>query len=292
MSLSVYSDLLNKTFEKTPDFKDCASDIVEQAMHYSLEAGGKRIRPLLSLLFCEACAGKKEAALFPALAIEYIHTYSLIHDDLPCMDNDDFRRGKLSCHRQFGESTGLLAGDALLTFSFEKVAQGFDRGFYNAETAIKIVKIISTSAGFKGMIRGQAIDLSNEGKSPDIDTLREMDLLKTGELIKAACVCGCLVANAQNNLIDAAAQFGEKIGLAFQIQDDILDVTSDLSTLGKLAHSDEQKNKSTYVKLLGIEECRRSVDVLTEDALKLINEFPHKREELSQIALALAKREN
>ncbi|MGI6744604.1 MAG: Farnesyl diphosphate synthase [Firmicutes bacterium ADurb.Bin300] len=291
MNFNVYSDLINKTLDNAPDFGGDASDTVGQAMRYSLSAGGKRVRPLLTLLFCEACGGKKEAALFPALAIEYIHTYSLIHDDLPCMDNDDFRRGKLSCHKQFGESTALLAGDALLTFSFEKVARGFEKGDYDAETAVKIISVLCRSAGFKGMICGQAVDLSNEGKSPDYNTLKKMDLLKTGELMKAACVSGCLVANAQNNLIDAASAFGEKIGLAFQIQDDILDVTSDFSILGKLTGSDEHKNKLTYVKLLGLDECRRYADTLTEEALGLLYAFPHKREELSHIALALAKRE-
>lgn len=291
MSLDLYIEYINQNLIDESLLNNDNKDMAAQAMRYSLDAGGKRIRPLLTLLFCEACGGKKETAVIPATAVEYIHTYSLIHDDLPCMDDDDFRRSRPSCHRQFGDSYALLAGDALLTLAFEKVADGVETGVYSAETAIKIISVLSHSAGYRGMIKGQFIDLSSEGKSVSIDVLKKMDLLKTAELIKAACVIGCLAADASDDLIDSASLFAENIGLAFQITDDILDVTGDFNALGKLAGSDEENVKSTYVKLLGIDECRKQIDGLTSEAINALDIFPYKREQLRELALTLSKRE-
>lgn len=266
--------------------------VIFDSMKYSVANGGKRVRPLLTLLFCDACGGDVKRALPLAVADEYIHTYSLIHDDLPCMDDDDYRRGKPSNHKVYGEAFALLAGDGLLTAAFEKISQGCADGLYSAEVAVKAVNILSKLAGSRGMIGGQVVDLSNEN-NPDatVDNLMLMDSLKTGALIKSACVLGCVVADATPEQISAAEEFAEKIGLAFQIQDDILDVTSSLEKLGKLTGSDAQKGKSTYVTLLGEEKCRQLVAELTNDALNALDKFENNTL-IKLYAEYLAHREN
>lgn len=286
-----YTDLIDKRLfeELTADAE--SGNITAQAMLYSLKAGGKRIRPLFTILFCEACGGKSEMAENAATAVEYIHSYSLIHDDLPCMDNDDFRRGKPSCHKQFGEDVALLAGDALLTLAFEKIADGAKSGRYTADTAIRIISVLSSFSGYKGMIGGQALDLMGEGKDIDFDALKTMDLLKTGKLIKAACEIGCLAAGAANEQVKAASVFGENVGLAFQITDDILDVTGDFNKLGKLTGSDVSNNKSTYVKILGLQRSKEYAAELTNEALNSLNAFSYKKDELRLLALSLVNRE-
>lgn len=291
MKFKEYTDLIDKRLFEGLKADAENGDITAQAMLYSLKAGGKRIRPLFTLLFCEACGGKKETAENAAIAIEYIHSYSLIHDDLPCMDDDDFRRGKPSCHKQFGEDIALLAGDALLTLAFEKIADGVKTCEYTADTAIEMISILSSFSGYKGMIGGQALDLLSEGKKIDFDTLKKMDLLKTGKLIKSACIMGCLAAGANKEQIEAAAVFAENVGLAFQITDDILDVTGDFNKLGKLTGSDANNDKSTYVKILGLEKSKEYAVELTNEALNSLNAFSHKKEELIELALSLLNRE-
>ncbi len=248
--------------------------ILFQSMEYSLRNGGKRVRPLLTLLFCDACGGNVKSALPMAEAVEYIHTYSLIHDDLPCMDNDDYRRGKPSNHKVYGDATALLAGDGLLTAAFERIATCSNAGLYSADVAVKAISELSVYAGARGMIGGQVIDIQNENK-PDIsfETLRLLDNLKTGALIEAACALGCIAAGADDNAIYSAKSFASKIGLAFQIKDDILDVTSSLEKLGKMTGSDVGNGKTTYVKLLGVEKCQQIVDELTDEAMKEIDFF-------------------
>lgn len=266
--------------------------VIFESMNYSVANGGKRVRPLLTLLFCDACGGDVKCALPLAVAVEYIHTYSLIHDDLPCMDDDDYRRGKPSNHKVYGEAFALLAGDGLLTAAFEKISQGCAEGVYNAEVAIKAVNVLSKLAGSRGMIGGQVIDLSNEN-NPDatVDNLMLMDNLKTGALIKSACELGCVVGGATPEQFAAAEEFAEKIGLAFQIQDDILDVTGSLEKLGKLTGSDAQKGKSTYVTLLGEEKCRQLVAELTNDAMSALDKFENNTL-IKLFAEYLAHREN
>ncbi len=248
--------------------------ILFQSMEYSLRNGGKRVRPLLTLLFCDACGGNVKSALPMAEAVEYIHTYSLIHDDLPCMDNDDYRRGKPSNHKVYGDATALLAGDGLLTAAFERIATCSNAGLYSADVAVKAISELSVYAGARGMIGGQVIDIQNENK-PDIsfETLRLLDNLKTGALIEAACALGCIAAGADDNAIYSAKSFASKIGLAFQIKDDILDVTSSLEKLGKMTGSDVGNGKTTYVTLLGVEKCQQMVDELTDEAMKEIDFF-------------------
>lgn len=273
-----YKPLIEDRIDKLLPETDLAYNEVIKAARYSLKLGGKRIRPIIMMEFCKLFGGKAEDVLDFAIALEMIHTYSLIHDDLPCMDNDDFRRGKPSNHKVYGETTALLAGDGLLTAAFERISVWSLAGLYNAEIAVKAIHELSVYAGARGMIGGQIIDIANEN-NPDADyeTLQLMDNLKTGCLISVACALGCIVAGASDDLINSAKVFGEKLGLAFQIKDDILDVTSSLEKLGKMTGSDKENNKSTYVTLLGIEKCEELVKELTNEALESLNAFPNNK---------------
>lgn len=227
------------------------------SVEYSLLAGGKRIRPFLALSFCRLCGGAPRNAVSFAVALEMIHTYSLIHDDLPCMDNDDLRRGKPTNHKVYGEATALLAGDALLTEAFSVIS--------NAECSdtekIEAIKILSENAGMLGMIGGQEIDLKSEGKSISLETLYALQERKTGKLIEAACLLGCIASgNTDDDKLCAAREFAISFGLAFQITDDILDVTGDEVTLGKSTGSDEKEHKSTFVSHLGLEGAKQEAE--------------------------------
>lgn len=289
--ITEFSELINSSLYNYFDNYLEQYKVIFDSMRYSVENGGKRVRPLLTLLFCDACGGDVKKALPVADAVEYIHTYSLIHDDLPCMDNDDFRRGKPSNHKVYGEAFALLAGDGLLTAAFDIISDFQKQGLYTAEVAINAVQILAHHAGSRGMIGGQVIDLLNEKKdNVDIENLMLMDALKTGALIEAACVLGCVVAGADEEKISAAAEFARKIGLAFQIKDDILDVTSSLEKLGKMAGSDEQNGKSTYVTHLGVDKCQQLVDELTQDAMKALQAFAN-NEALIEYAEYLSKRD-
>ena len=219
-----------------------------------------------------------------------IHTYSLIHDDLPCMDNDDLRRGKPSNHKVFGENIALLAGDALLTLAFETLTNEKTVKICGTPACCRGVSVLSKYAGAVGMIGGQVIDLMSENTNAPIEVLREMDYKKTACLIKAACELGCISAGANDKQIKAASEFGECIGIAFQIQDDILDVTSSDEELGKPVGSDAENSKSTYVSLLGIEKCRELVDELTKKAVNALQGFDGDTTELEDFAYKLAKR--
>lgn len=249
----------------------CANgqDEVVEAMKYSLVNGGKRLRPVLCLEFAKACGGDRFDALDFACAVEYIHTYSLIHDDLPCMDDDDMRRGKPSCHKQFGEATALLAGDALLTHAFQIVA-----GAELDDSKIALAcGLLAQNAGVHGMVGGQVIDLKYESESPDLRQLLSVHRLKTGALISAACLLGCIAAGADDKKIAAASAYAYDLGVAFQIKDDILDVTGSSEELGKPVGSDEDNNKTTYVSLRGIENAQKDVEKLTSAAITRLSEF-------------------
>lgn len=249
----------------------CANgqDEVVEAMKYSLVNGGKRLRPVLCLEFAKACGGDRFDALDFACAVEYIHTYSLIHDDLPCMDDDDMRRGKPSCHKQFGEATALLAGDALLTHAFQIVA-----GAELDDSKIALAcSLLAQNAGVQGMVGGQVIDLKYESESPDLRQLLSVHRLKTGALISAACLLGCIAAGADDKKIAAASAYAYDLGVAFQIKDDILDVTGSSEELGKPVGSDEDNNKTTYVSLRGIENAQKDVEKLTSAAISRLSEF-------------------
>ena len=260
------------------------------AMNYSLEAGGKRIRPVLVYAFCEACGGNTELAAAPAAAIEMIHTCSLIHDDLPAMDNDDYRRGKPSCHKAFGEAMAILAGDALTVLPFAVVA---DDDKLSADQKVAIISKLALAVGRDGMIGGQVIDIQNETRT-DVDeaNLRNMYRHKTGELIAVSCAMGCICAGVDdNNKIKAAMDYGYKLGLAFQIIDDILDVTSTTEELGKPVGSDEELNKTTFVTIHGVEKAREIAAGITDEAMLLLETFDNSNF-LKELTEMLLKRKN
>lgn len=269
-------------------YLDAASreDAVAGAMGYSLTAGGKRIRPALTLAFCRACGGDWEKALPLACALEMIHTYSLIHDDLPCMDNDDMRRGKPSCHKAFGEDTALLAGDGLLTAAFQTILSAD----LPAETIRQAGLALARAAGPAGMIGGQVMDLANEGRAVDAARLRETDMLKTGALIRAAAAMGCIAAGAPEELRKAADRYAADIGLAFQIVDDILDMVGDPAALGKAVGSDAANDKSTYVTLLGLEGAKAEAERLRASAVDALSAFGSEADALRELAGLLAGR--
>lgn len=283
-----YLEMITSALEQYTYSVEDGQDIVVNAMRYSIQNGGKRIRPMLTLEFCRVCGGDPKTALPFACAVEMIHTYSLIHDDLPCMDDDDLRRGKPSCHKQFGESYALLAGDGLLTLAFETLTQAKDVA---PQDIVRAVRILAELAGVNGMIGGQVIDLLSEEKQVDYDTLHCIDRLKTGALIKSAAMLGCIAAGVQDEtILSAAKAYAENIGFAFQVVDDILDVTSDTATLGKPVGSDEKNAKSTFVSLLGLEACKRLADKLTTDAVQALAAIPNDTEFLEALANQLAVR--
>lgn len=287
-TFETYLDLIENYLNNCIEKSEYDEEIVADAMRYSLQNGGKRIRPVLVLEFCRLCGGNVKKALPFAAAIEMIHTYSLIHDDLPCMDNDDMRRGKPSCHKKFGEDFALLAGDALLTLAFEILT----KADVSDSQKVKAVRILSRYSGYQGMIGGQTIDLMSENKTISLDRLRTMDNLKTGKLINCAALLGCIVADAKKNLTEAAVKFASSIGLAFQIVDDILDVTSTSEKLGKPIGSDSENNKSTYVSLLGLEKSKEYAEILTTEATEALDCFEDDVSFLKNFALKLLERDN
>lgn len=288
-SLEKYIEIINTALQKYVYKVVDGQDYVVDAMNYSVTNGGKRIRPVLVLEFCRVCGGNVEDALALACAVEMIHTYSLIHDDLPCMDNDDMRRGKPSCHKAFGEEYALLAGDGLLTLAFETALK--DGNGILPENKIKAVKALAFFAGVSGMVGGQVLDLQSESTEPTLKKLQTIDALKTGALIKASVLLGCYAANVTDDeRINAAVKYAENIGLAFQIVDDILDVTSDSATLGKPVGSDEKNEKITYVSLMGIERSKQTVKELTDGAIDALKAFGRDTEFLKNLALSLADR--
>ena len=259
-----------------------------EAMRYSILAGGKRLRPLLLLSACEAVGGNIEDCMPFACAMEMIHTYSLIHDDLPAMDNDDFRRGKPTCHKVYDEGIAILAGDGLLNYAFEVIFDAIcKKGDINLA---KAGKIIADYSGSKGMLVGQVVDIESEGKEIDKDTLLYIHDNKTGGLIKASLMAGALIGGASEKEVEKFKEIGYKIGMAFQIKDDILDVTSTTEVLGKPVLSDVKNNKITYVSLFGMEKAKEDFEKLSEEAVKLIGEFGEKAEFLQWYAKSLINR--
>jgi len=237
---------------------------------YSLLNGGKRIRPFILTEFYSLCGGNDDCAMNFAAAIEMIHTYSLIHDDLPCMDNDDFRRGKPSCHKQFGESAALLAGDTLLTEAFNIASKTIG---INADKVVRAITVLASSAGVSGMIGGQVIDLDGEKNGLSDATRLEMYRLKTGALIKAAAQIGCILSGGSEEQVAAAIRYGENLGIAFQIIDDILDKEGDAALLGKPIGSDSKNEKKTFVDTIGIEKSRALAKEFTNGAISALKEF-------------------
>ncbi len=263
---------------------------VLDAMKYSVANGGKRIRPILAIEFAKACGGNIDAALDFGCAVEMIHTYSLIHDDLPCMDNDELRRGKPSCHIAFGEDNALLAGDALLTEAFMALTSPRN---VSEKNIVRAVSYLSAFAGINGMVGGQVLDLQFEDTKPTVEEILKMYSLKTCGLIKASCVLGCLSSyEYDENKIAAAIEYAENLGIAFQIQDDILDIEGDAKALGKPIGSDAKNDKSTVVKYFGLEKSKLLVREYTEKAISSLDSFENNTETLKQLAYMLVDRKS
>ena len=287
--ISCYKQLVDDRLQLLLNSKPTLYEDVRDAMRYSVSIGGKRIRPCLLMEFADICGGDREDALNIAAALEMVHTYSLIHDDLPCMDNDDMRRGMPSCHKKFGEDIALLAGDALLTLAFNVISTCKNS---NPDNILKCVNILSDFAGVDGMVGGQVIDLQSEEKRVDDKTLLQMCTLKTARLIQAACLMGCVISNASEEEQKAAFDFGYNLGVAFQIVDDILDVTSTAEELGKPIGSDYQNNKSTFVSTLGLDTARKLANEYTEKAIESLKLFGESANLLKDFTIDILDRRN
>ena len=265
-------------------------DTLTQAMRYSLMAGGKRIRPILCLAAAEAVGGKPEDALNAACALEIIHTYSLIHDDLPAMDDDKLRRGKPTCHIAFDEATAILAGDALLTLAFETLASVSIENGDQAVKWLQVIQIIAAAAGSRGMIQGQMLDMAAEGHNLNIDELESMHALKTGALIEASLRCGAVIAGSSEVQINFLNTYARNIGLAFQVADDILNVEGNPALMGKAVGTDKLHEKSTYPSVIGLETSKQFAQKLVRQALQALETFDSKAEPLRAIATYVIER--
>ena len=263
---------------------------LHKAMRYSIFAGGKRIRPVLMMAACDAVGGQRDNAIPAACAMEMIHTYSLIHDDLPAMDDDDLRRGQPTNHKVFGEANAILAGDALLTEAFILLSTDKPGDDIDAETRRRVIHIIARAAGCAGMVGGQVIDMESEGKEIDLPTLEYIHIHKTGALIKASIEVGALLGGTDEKTLARLSRYGELAGLAFQIADDILDVTADQNELGKDVGSDEARGKATYVSLLGLRQARERADELRDMALETLADLGEEAEPLRQIMKFIIER--
>ena len=259
-------------------------DRLLEAMTYSLMAGGKRFRSVLCVAAAEAVGGDLEDVLPAACALEMVHTYSLIHDDLPAMDDDDLRRGQATCHKAFDEATAILAGDALLTLAFQtlsSIAAGSDQ---QAVKWLRVIQLISHAAGYCGMIQGQMLDIASEGSQLTLNELKSLHRLKTGALIEVSSRCGAELADANSRQIQLLESYAQYIGLAFQVTDDILNVEGDPAIMGKAVGTDKLRQKSTYPSLLGLEESKTFATKLIDNALQALGSFDQKAEPLRSIA--------
>lgn len=278
---------INNALRKYMTHSENPQKKIYEAMEYSLYAGGKRLRPVLMLETARMCGGDPAVVLPFACAMEMIHTYSLIHDDLPAMDNDDLRRGIPTNHKKFGEAMAILAGDALLNKAFEIVS-----GVENLPPSrvLSAVSMLAASSGTEGMIGGQVVDIESEGKSIDLSELQYLHLLKTGAIIRSSCTIGALLAGASESEIRAVDEFASKLGVAFQIRDDILDCTGTEEELGKPIGSDEAEGKNTYVKLLGLEKSEQLVKTYSTQAEQALDCFGDKADFLKWLADTLINR--
>ena len=288
LKIKDYCELIESELSKILSRKDNLQQVVFDAMNYSISAGGKRIRPIILLEFCKMCGGNTKDALPFACALEMIHTYSLIHDDLPCMDNDDMRRGKPSCHKAFGEANALLAGDALLNMAFETMLSS-DDSKVNPALKLKAAHFIAKCSGADGMISGQVIDLENEGNDISEEVLIRLYKDKTAALLRAAAVSGAILTGADEKRIASADNYALNLGLAFQIIDDILDCIGDEATLGKPIGSDEKNNKKTFVSFHGIDGANKKAKELTDKALESLDCFEN-AEFIKELSLYLCDR--
>jgi len=264
---------------------------LHEAMRYSIFAGGKKLRPLLALAACEAVGGRRRDAMAAACALEMIHTYSLIHDDLPCMDDDDYRRGRLTNHKVYGDATATLAGDALLTAAFTTLSDPEHTAGLDPAVTLQVIRIISRAAGSLGMVGGQVADMESEGGlEVDLPTLEFIHIHKTGALILASIKAGALLGGADAEILARMERYGEAAGLAFQIADDILDIVGDQEEIGKDVGSDQARGKATYPALLGLEESRRRAIELRDMAIEALEPLGEAAEPLRAIARYIVDR--
>jgi geranylgeranyl diphosphate synthase type II len=291
----IVDSALEKYFLNKPDSAGEAvfPNSLHKAIQYSLFAGGKRIRPILSMAAFEAIGGRGDKILPFACALEMIHTYSLIHDDLPALDNDDYRRGKPTCHKVFGESIGILAGDALLTEAFKLMTDRAIQEFSirDGGSILDVINEVAQAAGMSGMVGGQVLDIESEGKEVDFPTLQYIHTHKTGALILVSVRVGAKLGGASEETLKALTHYGERIGLTFQIADDILNVEGNAAMLGKKTGSDLSRGKATYPVLLGLEESKRRAKELVELAVKAVESFGPEAEPLREIAWFILSRE-
>ena len=281
---------VDKALETHLQEEDILPASLHRAMRYSVFAGGKRIRPMLMMAACEAVGGDPEVVLPAACAMEMIHTYSLIHDDLPAMDDDDLRRGRPTNHKVFGEATAILAGDALLTEAFLLLSAPREGGGVDPDTRLRVLHTIARAAGSLGMVGGQVVDMESEGRSIDLPTLEYIHTHKTGALILASIQAGALLGGATESDLVALTRYGEAAGLAFQVADDILDVVGDQEVIGKDVGSDEARGKATYVALFGLQEARKRASDLCRLAVEALDPLGEGAEPLRQIARYIVER--
>jgi geranylgeranyl diphosphate synthase type II len=288
--LETRKKIIDEALERYMPGEDNYPPVIFKALRYSLFAGGKRIRPILCLASAEALGGNIESILPVACALELIHTYSLIHDDLPAMDDDDYRRGRLTSHKVFGENMAILAGDALLTKAFRLMS---DRGLMEKiepEKLISVIHDIAGAAGYFGMVGGQVVDVQSEGEAVDTEVLNFIHTRKTGAMITAAVKAGAILSNAGEVELNALTSYGRHVGLAFQIADDILNVEGDQKLMGKGTGSDTKRGKVTYPTLVGMDASRKKAGELIEGALSAIKNFDHRAQQLRMIAAYIIER--
>jgi len=287
-SLRVYLEAKRKVIDEALERYIPAEDnypaVIFKAVRYSLFAGGKRIRPILCLASAEAAGGNIESITPVACSLELIHTYSLIHDDLPAIDDDDYRRGRLTSHKVFGEAIAILAGDALLTEAFRLMSDANLLEKIPPEKLLLVIRDIANAAGYFGMVGGQVVDVQSEGKDVDSGVLNYIHTRKTGAMITAAVKAGAILSNAGEVELNSLISYGRHMGLAFQIVDDILNVEGDKASLGKGTGSDAKRGKVTYPALMGLEASRKRASELVESALSALKNFDHRAEPLRLIA--------
>lgn len=283
----------DKIVSYLPEIQGYPKTILD-AMAYSVEAGGKRIRPVLMREVYEMCGGTKEDIILPFMAaIEMIHTYSLIHDDLPAMDNDEYRRGKLTTHKKYGEAMGILAGDALLNYAYETALQAFDKAVEEKELRriAEALKVLAGKAGIYGMVGGQVVDVEKDGDFVDEDMLMYVYVNKTSALLESCFMIGGILAGCSREQVEILEKSARNLGVAFQIQDDILDVVGDAKTLGKPVGSDARNEKTTYVSMYGLEEARKKVSEYTEESIVLLRNFDGEKTFLMELMTWMIQRD-
>jgi geranylgeranyl diphosphate synthase type II len=290
--LSKKKSIVDKALDKLMPPATRFPPSIHEAMRYSLFAGGKRVRPILAIAAAESLGARTTDLLPVAASLELIHTYSLIHDDLPSMDDDDFRRGRPTCHKAYGEAIAILAGDGLLNMAFEVLSDPRRTKTIPATRLIAVIREISEASGVRGMVGGQVVDIESEGRDVDFPTLEYIHTHKTGALIRASVRVGAIYAKASLKRLTALTRFGERIGLAFQIADDILDVTGNPGETGKDVGSDQKKGKKTFPGFYGLEESRMRAAEVANKAIYALREFDRKADPLRELAKYIVNRVN